>query len=135
LYTLMAPGEEYLAALQSVGQERKPAGAHSTRRVKRVRNSSPISPTPTKAGTPRERSAKGGKSARRPGPIKALEGLIADGYFATPRTTAEFLKYLQEERTLVYKATDMTAPLQRLVRRNALTRKRNAEGQYQYSAG
>lgn len=132
-YSLMAPGQEYLDALPKMSSGNTPSARRPKPRGRPPKKADPSAKATPAREAPQRKAAPAAKRSGRPGPMAAMLSLIAEGYFATPRTMSAFLKHLQERRALVYKPTDMTAPLQRLVRTDALTREKNAEGQYEYS--
>ncbi|MDP1571935.1 MAG: hypothetical protein Q8L86_18210 [Vicinamibacterales bacterium] len=135
-YSLMAPGEAYLASLADPQvKPARPSSSQLRRRRAKPKGatksaSSPRAAVPSSSKQRRKRSATAG----RPGPKAALESLLTEGFFSEPRIMSEILTYLQVEKTFAYKTSDMTATLQRLVRQGHLTRSRNAEEQFQYTA-
>ncbi|MGA9836172.1 MAG: hypothetical protein WBQ26_02520 [Gemmatimonadaceae bacterium] len=134
IYSLMAPGEEYLDSLE----KNSTAAASGGRPVHKAAVRRGSKPAPAKTSTKEARQTAAGKkrpsSAGRPGPKVVLELLLSEGFFSAARTMTDILTHLREEKTYNYKTSDMTATLQRLVRQNRLSRSRNAENQFQYIA-
>jgi hypothetical protein len=86
-------------------------------------------------GESQKTSAKPRRSSSgRPGPKAALEQLIDEGFFATPKTLNGIQTDLQKRRGYKYEASDLGPTLLRLLRESRLSREKNAEGQYEYSA-
>lgn len=141
VYSLMAPGEEYLDSLESSpAPPLKKAGHRTAKRVKGQKIGAPRGakvPAAREVGGTRgaepARAKRSGPSGR-PGPKAVVEALIVEGFFSSPRTMTEILTHLQEQKTYSYKTSDMTATLQRLVRQDRLSRSRNDEAQFEYKA-
>jgi hypothetical protein len=75
------------------------------------------------------------KSAPKPkgtGPGPTLELLIADGFFAKPRTLREIIEHSRTALARAIQQSDMSGPLARFVRDKRLSRSKNAEGQFAY---
>lgn len=125
LYSIMAPGERYL---EGDAPSASPRAAKRTRSTKAPKASAPnaeaLVAKPAKV-------RKLGKTWR-PGPKAALEILVAEGFFAQPRTMGEILTYLEEKKAHRYRTSDFTATLQRMMRQSKLERTRNSDGQYEY---
>jgi hypothetical protein len=69
----------------------------------------------------------------RPGPLKTLEKLVADGYFKTKKAIGNIVEHCKDNLTLTYKSTDLSGSLMKLVRDKKLKREKNsATSQYEY---
>jgi hypothetical protein len=102
-YRLMAPGDEELDRLLVEDHRAVPP-----RRPKAKRTSSPISAT------------------------KALNGLIASGFFGSDRTASEVVDHLSKKKALNFRQEDLSVALMRMVRRGDLDREKNTDGIYSY---
>jgi hypothetical protein len=79
---------------------------------------------------PKQRKRKGG----RPGPKAAVEALLDAGYFSQAKTIGEVQKELRDHKGHAYRLVELSPALVRLVRGEQLRRKKNQDGQYEYSA-
>jgi hypothetical protein len=79
---------------------------------------------------PKQRSGKAG----RPGPKAAVEGLLSAGYFSKAKTIGEVQTELRDHRGHAYKLVELSPALVRLIRSEQLRRKKNQDGQYEYTA-
>ena len=70
---------------------------------------------------------RGGRYSSR----TAVDRLIADGFFAEPRTIGDVRNHL-ETLGHRYKAEELSGPLLRSVRSGDLDRKKNDDGLYEY---
>jgi hypothetical protein len=108
------------------GSESEPAVSPENRdgQSKRGRRKKPAS----KSTVPgKEKKRIGGK-----GPKPTLEQLIQEGYFKQPRTIGAIVKQCKDHLVRVFKTSDLSGPLGRLVADKQLTRSKNAEGQFEY---
>lgn len=92
-------------------------------RDQKNKNSSSINNKPAKINP---------SSKTRLGPIEVLRKLITENYFDTPKVVSDVISHCKVSSAYTYKATDFSAPLQRLLRSGDLRRKTNSEGQYEY---
>ena len=96
-----------------------------SRRAKRTtRKSSTSAPLAKK---PARSPAKG-----RPGGRATLDTLLAEGFFKTPKTIGKIVEHCDAHMALKYGQNELSGPLARLTRDKTLTRKKNAENQYEY---
>jgi hypothetical protein len=124
VFRLMSDGEAWLdTAADQRAKTRTSRGASAKRK-------SPAKMSPAKKSP----AKKGPASARRVGPKAALQKLISTGYFAQPRTISAMRSKLEEESALIFKATDLSPTLVRLLREGVLARSKNEDGQYEYAA-
>jgi hypothetical protein len=135
IYRLMAPGEEYLAAGGATAEEAKPGSSGGSQRKQRSRPRATAKTKPkakTEAGrTPSTASSTRKRSGRSPKGL--IEELIAEGFFAEPRTIGAIQDRLRHKKGVQLKATDLSPALVRLLRQNALDRERDESNQYEYS--
>jgi len=134
LYRIMSAGETYLAT--SVTDRNAPVSS-GTRR-KRQAPASPENAAPgmgevvTRAAPKRNAAKQSG--TRRTGPKEAIEQLIATGFFASPQVLGSIRDEIRDRRGLVFKSTDLSPCMTRLLRDGKLTRRRNGDAQYEYLA-
>ena len=79
------------------------------------------------AAKPSRSPAKG-----RPSGNMTLETLINDGFFKSPKTISQIVEHCDTSLAMKYKQSDFSGPLMRQVREKHLTRKKNADSQYEY---
>ena len=101
-----------------------PPAAKRSRRTKRVAKDSANG----EAGKKSARSAAKGRPSGR----ATLDVLVSEGFFAAPKTIAQIVEHCETDRAQKYKQPEFSGPLMRLVQAKTLTRKKNAEGQYEY---
>jgi hypothetical protein len=92
---------------------------------------------------PRAKSAAAGemtKPARKsprgsgsPGAYAMINGLLGSGFFKTPKTISSIVEHCKTARGHHYKANECSPSLLRLLRDGKLTRKKNKDGQYEYT--
>lgn len=141
-YRLMAEGEKWLdtsplnrASSTASSGSGRPISRHvakgTSKKTTKKAAKGPSAQRPEKTG-----SGNSAKSTKRPsgrvGPKAAIEGLITDGYFSTPRTMAEIRNVIEERTARKFKPTDLSPTLVRLLRGGALSRSKNSDGQYEY---
>lgn len=121
-YRIMADGEKHIASSGQVKQSgSKPTPRHRAKRTQKTEKTAPKKPTSTKRGG-------------RPGPKKLLENLINEEFFSEPRVIKEVIDHVSDAKGHSYKATDLSPALVRLLRDKRLSRKKNSEGQYEYTS-
>jgi len=129
-YRIMGAGEKHLEDFNS-GEKQSPAGKKSQKASRkrapapRKRSNSKKS-SPAKAKKPRQ----GGRS--RPGPKAVIENLIQAGFFKNAKTISDIQDHLQMKLGHLYKPTDLSPALTRLLRDGQLDRDRNESGKYEY---
>jgi len=108
-YRLMAPGDEALDHVAAnASAPAQPARAKKPRTSKR--SGKPVSGT------------------------KAIQALMAAGFFGTSRTLADIVDHLARKRALIFRQEELSTVLTRLVRRGELDREKNGDGVYTYHA-
>lgn len=69
----------------------------------------------------------------RPGPVKTLEQLVKDNYFASKRTIGEIVQHCNDHLAVTMKSTTLSGILMKMVRDKTLKRSKNPETkQYEY---
>ncbi len=84
-------------------------------------------PAPKSTVPSKERKRIDGK-----GPKPTLELLIQEGYFKQPKPIGDIVKHCKDHLVRIFKTSDLSGPLGRLVADKKLTRSKNAEGQFEY---
>lgn len=134
VFHLMAPGEAYLKRLRDgeVSGERRSRATQPNKKQTQTRS---LDATATHVPTPKEESAKKAPraSGSRPGPKKAVQQLISEGFFDAARTIADIQERLKHKRGHTYTLQDLSPTLVRLLRDGSLSRERNTSGQYEYT--
>ena len=74
-----------------------------------------------------------GKSSGRPGGKSMLDRLFNEGFFKKPKTIKQVVEHCEHNLAFKYKQTDFSGALGRLTRSGTLSRKKNADKQYEYS--
>lgn len=62
-----------------------------------------------------------------------INQLLSDGFFKNPQTIGAIVSHCGTSKGHHYKANECSPGLLRLLRDNKLTRKKNKEGQYEYT--
>jgi len=86
-----------------------------------------------KKSTRTEAQSTKGKTGGRPGGKSTLDRLVSDGFFKKPKTIKQVVEHCEHNLAFKYKQTDFSGPLGRLTRSETLSRKKNADKQYEYS--
>jgi hypothetical protein len=97
------------------------------RRRGREKTSDPSSQSQARA--PRKSSRGSGS----PGASAAISDLLASGFFKAPKTIGQIVEHCASARGHRYKANECSPPLLRLLRDGKLERKKNKDGQYEYT--
>jgi hypothetical protein len=126
-YTIMDAGIRYL----DTPPDQRQASSGATRRRSR-----PVNLTPSKSTTraSEDTASPAKKPPRRPGggPSEAVERLVSKGYFNEPRLLGAIREELRDARGLVYKSSDLSPVMTRMLREGKLGRSKNQDGQYEY---
>ena len=75
------------------------------------------------------------KGSGRPGGKSMLDRLVGEGFFKKPKTIKQVVEHCEHNLAFKYKQTDFSGALGRLTRSGTLSRKKNADKQYEYSQG
>jgi hypothetical protein len=99
------------------------------RKSRRRREKATSAPFGEKA-QPARKSPRGSGS---PGAYAMINELLGGGFFKTPRTIGSIVEHCRTARGHHYKANECSPTLLRLLRDGKLTRKKNKDGQYEYT--
>lgn len=127
-YRIMGAGEALLAEFSEGGVAEAAATAHKGTSRKPKKRRAGKAPKPKAESTKKQKSTGRG----RPGPKAAIKMLIAAGFFSEARTMGDIQKRLKDKSGYVYKPTDLSPALGRLLRDGELDRDRNEDGKYEY---
>lgn len=67
------------------------------------------------------------------GAVAALSELVDNGFFKTPKTINDIVSHCEEKRARRFKSNEFSGKLGRLTRDGVLDRKKNGDGQYEYT--
>lgn len=136
VFRLMSEGKNWLdgGGQQESRAKSRPTPKPGAKKKKPATPSSKGSSAPV-SGEPAEKAKRPARktSSAKSGPKAALEALILEGYFVTPRTLGAVRTSLEHDRALRFKTTDLSPTLVRLLRDGKLTRAKNTDGQYEYT--
>lgn len=122
------------ALLIQLGMEPSPGIQRDSRsrrsRVKRIKKAQAPS---VKAGTPTAKGKSTRKSSSSPGAFAMISQLLEDGFFKSGRTIGAIVEHCGTSRGHHFKANECSPSLLRLLRDGKLQRKKNKEGQYEYT--
>ena len=82
---------------------------------------------------PKSPARKASRTSGSPGPYAMITQLLGDGFFKTPRTIGNIVAHCKTSKGHHYKANECSPSLLRLLRDQKLTRKKNKDGQYEYT--
>ena len=88
-----------------------------------------------KKSAPTDTPSAKGKTSGRPGGKSMLDRLVSESFFKKPKTIKQVVEHCEHNLAFKYKQTDFSGALGRLTRSGTLTRKKNADKQYEYSQG
>jgi hypothetical protein len=89
-------------------------------------------PPPAKAAKTRK-AARPRKAPTGQGPVAAVSQLAEGTFFDKPRTIKDILDHCVQNLARRFKANEISGKLARMARNDELTRKKNADNQYEYS--
>jgi hypothetical protein len=75
---------------------------------------------------------KGKKAPAGTGAVATLTQLLAGNFFDKPRTINDIIEHCKHNLARTFKANEFSGKLGRMVRERELTRKKNADKQYEY---
>jgi hypothetical protein len=134
-FRLMQAGEEWLKsnhAGDALPTASSPPNRRKQKRRGRADSDLPEDGAPTHPTVSSKSPAK--TSSKRIGPKAALEGLIADGFFASPQTISSIGDRLTRNFARTYGPSDLSPTLIRLLREKRLVRTKSEGGSYEYIA-
>lgn len=76
---------------------------------------------------------KSSRSSASPGAYAMINQLLTDGFFKSPRTIGDIVTHCGTAKGHHYKANECSPSLLRLLRDSKLMRKKNEDGQYEYT--
>lgn len=128
-FRIMSPGEEYLAKL-AAGETLSGSSTKSSK------SSSPKRKRVVKKSKDTASSEKSNKKAVKPGSgaNAMLNRAIDEGFLSTPRTIGQICEHSADNYARRIKPNEISGKLARMVRENELSRKKNSDGQYEYTA-
>jgi len=105
------------------------------KRVKRRKASAKSAPSTTdgSGAQPKTPARKPSRTSGSPGAYAMITQLLGDGFFKTPRTIGDIVAHCGTSKGHHYKANECSPSLLRLLRDQQLTRKKNKDGQYEYT--
>ena len=123
--------EVLLGAAPENDTEVKDDGTEVKRRAKRraKRGGEKSSSNLVTVGTVKEKPKKG---ASGQGASAVLTSLLTEDFFKTYKTIGDIIDHSKHNMARNFKANEFSGKLARLVRSSELTRKKNADGQYEY---
>lgn len=107
-----------------------------TPQVKRRRSTNKTPKTKSKttaAAKEDEQKKKPSRGTSSPGAFAMINQLLGDGFFKNPQTIGAIVSHCSTSKGHHYKANECSPALLRLLRDNKLMRKKNKEGQYEYT--
>jgi hypothetical protein len=126
---------EMLLAQLSSSPAPNPVDKTPPRKSKRRKTTAKEKPGASEVGgsTSTVPARKAGRSSGSPGAYSSITQLLADGFFKTPRTISAIVSHCSTSKGHHYKASECSPALLRLLRDSKLARKKNSEGQYEYT--
>jgi len=110
--------------------------ASPTPKVKRRRSTNKTLKTESKttaATKEKEQKKKPSRGTSSPGAYATINQLLNDGFFKNPQSIGAIVSHCGTSKGHHYKANECSPALLRLLRDNKLTRKKNKDGQYEYT--
>jgi predicted PP-loop superfamily ATPase len=86
-----------------------------------------------RADEPAATSAKKSRGGSGSGAVATLSQLVAVDFFKKPQTINDIIEHCKHNLARTFKANEFSGKLGRLVRSEELSRKKNADGQYEYT--
>ena len=107
-------------------EEEKPIGRVRPPRRSKRKSAEPAAKANGGRRGPRARAGEGAPAT--------LDRLVQERYFRSkPRTLADIVQHCENQLARRFRQNEFSGKLARLVRSGTLTRKKNADGQYEYS--
>ncbi len=119
-------GELGMESSAAADTELKPRKAR-TKKTKATQSGS------EKSGKPKEQSKSTRKNSSSPGAYATISQLLDADFFKSGKTIGAIVDHCRTSRGHHYKASECSPPLLRLLRDEKLQRKKNKEGQYEYT--
>lgn len=122
------------ALLTQLGMQPSPATDRGSKsRELRVKRPKAAHSPSSNAGTPRAQAQSKRKNSSSPGAFAMISQLIEEGFFKSGKTIGTIVEHCGTSRGHHFKANECSPPLLRLLRDGKLLRKKNKEGQYEYT--
>ncbi len=109
------------------------ASSGTTTKVLRQSRKRRVKASPTAPGEKVKSARKSPRASGSPGAYAMISELLGSGFFKTPRTIGSIVEHCKTARGHHYKANECSPTLLRLLRDGKLTRKKNKDGQYEYT--
>lgn len=110
--------------------QQPPAKANIRRATKKTSKVDPKTKTASKANDQKRKPAR---STSTPGAFASINQLMTGGFFKNPKTIGAIVSHCGASKGHHYKANECSTPLLRLLRDGKLSRKKNKDGQYEYT--
>lgn len=130
VFRIMDPGERFL---ENPGASPATNGKTGKRRHGKAATKPLTAQVKSPAAAPGVAQPKKGASRSAFGPSAAMEQLYNAGYFKTPRSIASIIASLKHDAGRAYKPNELSPALLRWLRGGKLSRRKNADGQYEYA--
>lgn len=109
------------------------AGASNSRGVKKRKRRASAATRTSASGSDQDAAAPvKSRRAGRPGGVGLLTDLIGKGFFKKPKTISDIVAHCARDLATKYKPNELSGPLGRLVRTQALSRQKNSDKLYEY---
>ena len=108
----------------------RPAKVKQRRSTKKTSKTPPGTKTDPKANETKRKPSRSGSS---PGAFASINQLLTDGFFKKPQVIGAIVSHCASSKGHHYKANECSPPLLRLLRDGKLARKKNNDGQYEYT--
>ncbi len=131
LYRLMQPGDDYLDTGNFNTARYSTPGKIKKKKTTIVKPPAADIPKKKKAPT---KTAKTAPKKGRPGPGEILKKLAESGFFNEARSITDIQLYCENKLAHKYSLMELSTPLRRAVHSDLLTRDKNEEGNFEYSA-
>jgi hypothetical protein len=127
--------EVLLAQLCAAPAETTPLVSAPPKKTKRRKPASKSAFSTAEGAGAQSKSAarKLARTSASPGAYAMITQLLGDGFFKTPRTIGDIVAHCGTSKGHHYKANECSPSLLRLLRDGKLNRKKNKDGQYEYT--
>lgn len=131
VFKIMAPGDQYLSTLGSVGEDTGAVAVKKKTKSKRRAKKAPTSRAKTASS---KQTGKKKASRRAVGPATAMSQLYDEKFYSSPRTIAATINKLKHDLGRTFKPNELSPVLLRWLRSGKLSRSKNSDNQYEYKA-
>lgn len=119
---------ELVLSAPAIHEDRIPPEEASLGKPKRKKKPSSTKSTAETGKTDKKRAASTGSGA-----VAALSQLAEGDFFSKPRTINDIIQHCSTSLARKFKANEFSGKLGRMTRSGELTRKKNADNQYEYT--